>query len=415
MLMFVSLAGVALLWLAGCCALLAFAYRRAMAARWREPVLGAPVLILESDDWGYGPDGQAGALDRIAETLAAFRDRRGRHPVMTLGVVLAGPDTDRMRAEGCRKYHRVTLADPRLAPVREAMTHGVARGVFSLQLHGMEHFWPDCLMRGAATDGPVRAWLSNPGFSSTEELPSELQSRWIDATGLPSKPLPVAEVVAAAGEESRVFATTFGQPPEVVVPPTFIWTEDVESAWAKAGIRVVVTPGKRCESRDREGRPVPVEPEHCNGATGRHGVLYVVRDNYFEPSLGQTHQGALRALTRNTYLGRPTMLEIHRMNFMGEERPVQHALDEVSSLLAAACAQFPDIRFMNTAELARHYRERSDLFASRVGARVHVLLRRLREVSRLRKLAWATGVVLPAWLAYLATAPWTLRRSRQWQ
>ena len=190
--MTMALIGVALLWLAGSCALLALAYRGAMAARWREPVLRAPVLIFESDDWGYGPDGQARALDRIAEALAAFRDRRGRHPVMTLGVVLAGPDTDRMRAEGCRTYHRVTLADPRLAPVREAMSRGAARGVFSLQLHGMEHFWPECLMRGAAANGPVRDWLTGPGFPSTEALPPQLQSRWIDATELPSKPLPVA-------------------------------------------------------------------------------------------------------------------------------------------------------------------------------------------------------------------------------
>ena len=48
---------------------------------------------------------------------------------------------------------------------------------------------------------------------------------------------------------------------------------------------------------------------------------------------------------------------------------------------------------MSTAELARHYRDRSDLVASRIGARVHFLLRRLAEISRLRKLAWATGVV----------------------
>ncbi len=334
---------------------------------------------------------------------------------MTLGVVLAGPDTARMRAEGCRTYHRVTLADPRLDPVRDAMSRGVARGVFSLQLHGMEHFWPECLMRGTPADGQIRDWLTRPGFPSTEALPSHLQSRWIDATELPSKPLPVTEVVAAAGEESRTFAATFGAPPEVAVPPTFVWTEDVESAWASAGVRVVVTPGTRYESRDRDGRPVAAERNLYNGAAGRHDVLYVVRDGYFEPSLGQTHQGALRTLARNTRLGRPTLLEIHRMNFIGDERSVGRALDEVTSLLVAACAEFPDLRFMNTADLAQHYRGRSDLVASRIGARVHYFLIRLREISRLRKLAWVTGVVLPAWLAYVATAPWAIRASRQWQ
>ena len=56
------------------------------------------VLILESDDWGYGPQVQAERLDRLADLLADFRDTLGRHPVATLGVVLAGPDTERIHA-----------------------------------------------------------------------------------------------------------------------------------------------------------------------------------------------------------------------------------------------------------------------------------------------------------------------------
>src|SRR5512132_813809 len=100
-----------ILWLAFASALLALAYRRTLLAAWREPVLRAPVLILESDDWGYGPLLQAERLDRLAELLAAFRDAFGRHPVTTLGVVLAGPDTARMRADEWRIYHRMALDD----------------------------------------------------------------------------------------------------------------------------------------------------------------------------------------------------------------------------------------------------------------------------------------------------------------
>jgi hypothetical protein len=253
--MTMAVIGTTLLWLAGCCVLLGLIYRRTLSTRWREPVLCAPVLILESDDWGYGSAKQAHALDRVADVMARFQDNAGRHPVMTLGVVLAGPDTDRMRADGCRTYHRTTILDPRLVPVRDAMTRGVARGVFSLQLHGMEHFWPECLIRRAAVDDETRDWLTGPGFPSTEALPAHLQSRWIDASSLPSTPLPIGEVVAAAGEESRMFAAAFGASPEVAVPPTFVWTHDVEAAWAGAGVSTVVTPGLRCESRDCNGDP----------------------------------------------------------------------------------------------------------------------------------------------------------------
>ena len=178
--------GAALLWLTGMCALLAFLYRRTLADAWAEPILRLPVLILESDDWGYGSVEQAQRLDQIVELLARFRDSRSSHPVMTLGVILAGPDTERIRVDGCRSYHRVTLADPRLASVRDAMMRGAARGVFALQLHGMEHYWPACLMEAALADEKIRDWVTRSGFQATEALPSPLQSRWIDVTSLPS-------------------------------------------------------------------------------------------------------------------------------------------------------------------------------------------------------------------------------------
>jgi hypothetical protein len=393
------------LWLAVSSALLALAFRRALSAAWREPVLRAPVLILETDDWGYGPLLQAERLDRIADLLSGFHDPLGRHPVATLGIVLAGPDTKRMRAEDFLTYHRVTLADPRLASVREAMLRGAARGVFALQLHALEHFWPACLMQRASADAQIRRWLSGAEFPATEELPAPLQSRWIDATELPSKPLSIDDVALAATEEIRTFTALFGTEPEVVVPPTFVWNDAVESAWAHAGARIVVTPGIRNESRDANGRVVAGKRSYFNAAKGPHGVAYVVRDCYLEPSLGVTHQRTLRALRSNARTGRPTLVEMHRLNFLGDEPTTQHAVDEVKRLLDMARAEFPTLRFMSTAELVQHSRDRSTLVERQIGTRVHLLIRRLAGIGRLRKLAWATGAVIPAWLAYLVTRP----------
>lgn len=394
-----------ILWLAISTALLALAFRHALSAAWREPVLRAPVLILESDDWGYGPLAQAERLDRIADLLAEFRDALGRHPVATIGVVLAGPDTERIRVDGGRMYHRVTLADPRLAIVRDAMLRGASRGVFALQLHGMEHYWPACLMRSASANTQIRDWLTGAEFPSTEELPAPLQSRWIDATELPSRSLPRETVAAAATEEVRVFASILGTQPEVVVPPTFVWNDDVESAWVRAGVRVVVTPGIRNETRDAAGRVVASDHIYFNAATGSDGVSYVVRNGYLEPSLGVTHQRTLEALRSNALAGRPTLVETHRLNFIGDELATQHALDEVRRLLEAARAAYPTLRFMSTVELARQCRDRSPLVEQSTRTRVHFTIRRLAEISRLRKLAWATGAALPIWLTCVVTRP----------
>jgi hypothetical protein len=156
---------------------------------------------------------------------------------------------------------------------------------------------------------------------------------------------------------------------------------------------------------------MPTSEEYYNGQTGPDEMTYVVRDDYFEPSLGHTHRRALAALHAKTRLGRPTLLEMHRINFTGGESIARGACVELSRLLEAACRQFPDVRFMSTAELAREYRSRSDLMATGVGTRIHFLLRRLAASSRLRKLAWVTGVALPACVAYWITRPRELRSS----
>jgi hypothetical protein len=401
----VTVIAALLAWLVASSLLLALLYRRALSAAWREPVLRAPVLIFESDDWGYGPPLQAERLERLADVLCAFRDCTGRHPVATLGVVLAGPDCDRMREDGCRVYHRLRLDDPRLAPVREAMLRGKSRGVFVLQLHGMEHFWPASVLRAAPRDARVRQWLTESPLPATEDLPAPLQSRWIDASALPSVPLPEQEAIAAASDETSAFAAVFAMPAEVVVPSTFVWNDAVERAWTRAGMRVIVTPGLRNESRDADGRVVAGNVRYCNGDTNAAGATLVVRDAYFEPALGHTHEHALAALRSKTTAARPALLEMHRFNYLGDAQSSRNALEELRKVLQGALAAFPNVRFMSTAELAQQYRERSSLVDDRPGTRLHFLIRRLATESRLRKLAWMTGAALPAWLAYVLTRP----------
>jgi hypothetical protein len=99
------------------------------------------------------------------------------------------------------------------------------------------------------------------------------------------------------------------------------------------------------------------------------------------------------------------------MNFIGDASMALQSCEEVRRLLEAACEEFPDIRFVSTGELATEYRRQSDLVAAGISTRVHFLLRRLSASSRLRKLALASGVAIPAWIAYWITRPRGLRPS----
>ncbi|MGH8631853.1 MAG: hypothetical protein ACREU7_13965, partial [Burkholderiales bacterium] len=349
-------------------------------------MLVAPVLIIESDDWGFGPLEQAECLREIGAILLRHRDGTGQAAVMTLGVILAGPDTARIAADNCRAYHRLMLTDAPLDGVRAAMAAGARQGVFALQLHGLEHFWPPALIKAATVDPSVRSWLTTAALPETEALPSHLQSRWIDAPTLPSKPFPLEQVAPAAQEEVKAFKATFGTAPEVVVPPTFVWTRAVERAWYDAGVRILITPGRRYERRDAHAQPVRADQVIHNAERAPSGLMYLVRNDYFEPAFGHTAERGLAALAVKTRLGRPTLLETHRVNFVGSNAKAARALGELDRLLSSALASFPNLRFMSSAELARHYRDGSPLLERRYAPQLHCVISRLAETSSLRKL-----------------------------
>ncbi|TXH79815.1 MAG: hypothetical protein E6Q80_19680, partial [Thauera aminoaromatica] len=145
-------------WWIGATVSVVVVHRAALRALWNEPVLAQPVLIVESDDWGPGPVADADALAGLASRLAAVRDQRGRPAVMTLGVVCSLPDGAAMLADGVARYRRRALDAPEFAPMVEAMRAGCGAGVFALQRHGMEHFWPDALLARARVDASLRDW-----------------------------------------------------------------------------------------------------------------------------------------------------------------------------------------------------------------------------------------------------------------
>lgn len=396
-----AIAIIVVLWLLGVAGIVGFAFRRPLSRLWSEPVLSRPVLIIESDDWGAGPLSQAESLDALCRTLIKYQSRAGRRPVMTLGIVLAVADTARMTQDEAGEYHRLTLSAPQFSEVLASIRRGVDAGVFSLHLHGMEHYWPGTLLSVAQRDASVRSWLTKTGVPLTEDLPSHLQSRWVDASRLPSRTLPQDDMASAVAQEVATFTAIFEEPPTVVVPPTFVWNDVVEAAWAAQGIRTIVTPGRRYVGRGADGGLVPDSQECHNGAVGASGVAYVVRNAYFEPALGHRVERAIDALRRSASAGRPTLIETHRFNFVGEASLVRQSLAELERLLAAALAAFPEIVFMSTKELAVAIKDRDPaLIERRTAARIRAWLIRLTEVPRLKKIAWWTGLIVPCWFLY---------------
>ena len=382
-------------------AILLWYYRALLLALWREPMLRHPVLIIESDDWGPGPKGHGQQLYRIAKILERYHDQRGNPAVMTLGVALALPDVKRMALDDYRQYYRQLLSPVLCPAICEVMRRGTASGVFAVHMQGLERYWPSTLLWAIKANEQVKGWLLSDEFPRTEELPPYLQSRWTNATSLPSRPLSEHQIRAAIALEAKVFARIFGATPHVVVPPAFCWNNLVEKAWAEVGVRVIVTPGYRCEAHDRDGGMTAKGALIYNGQTNAYGQIYIVRDDYFEPALGHLAEKGLAALEKKSSLARPTLLESHRLNFVDDPDAADMALNQLDRLLEETIKRFPKVLFMSTEKLADGLVEGAPDFVHRkIMPRIGVWLLRASEVDSLWRWVWLSGMIIPVFVLY---------------
>lgn len=372
-----------------------------LVARWREPVLRHPVLVIESDDWGAGPLAQANALNQLSAMLQRVHDRSGRPAVMTLGVVLEVPDGARIAASSAAEYHALPLSDSRFDNVLGAMREGIRAGVFVPQLHGQCHYWPPAVLAAARCDDSVRDWLHASEPALTETLPSHLQSRWVDASTLPSHALTAEAIRQAATAEATAFQATLGCAPQVAVATTFVWNDTVEAAWATAGVEVIITPGRRATCRNADGQPACEDARMLTGERSHAGQTYLVRDVYFEPALGHLPQRLVEGLQARTRQGRACLVETHRFNFLPQSAPGLAALEAGLHAALSAC---PTLRFVTPLELARAIQVRDpDWIESRLMPRLAAWHARLDEIPRFGRMARLCGLALPlGWLGRAA-------------
>lgn len=366
---------------------------RLLVNSWSEAVLRYPVLIIESDDWGVGPAEDGPALENIAGMLIQHSDRYGHKPVMTLGIILAQPDRRRMK-QGVSGYSRSVLDSDQYRPIREAIIKGESSGVFDLQLHGMEHYWPAAVMKSAHNNANVSAWLYDASNPPATQLPDYLQSRWIDASSLPSACLDPESINVAVREEVNSFSECFGKPPRVAVPPTFVWDEAVGQAWSRIGITTIVTPGRRNTGRDKKGKLICDRALIFNGEQASGSAIYLVRNNYFEPALGHDKEKALEAIYQNTRLGRPTLLESHRFNYVDDNAEI--SLQLLDGMLTNAIQRFRNIIFMTTHELSEIYRNGDGRYIdTSCSMRVNICFKRVMNNFGIKKRMMVWLMLLP--------------------
>ena len=157
---------------------------------------------------------------------------------------------------------------------------------------------------------------------------------------------------------------------------------------------MLITPGFRCYRRAADGSPEP-DGEHYLNGDHRHGsLLSLVSDIYFEPVMGHTAQQVVFKILNNVALGRPALLETHRINFTLNGDQCAASMAELRELLTLV-SRIPDIAFTSSQDLGQSYDGCGPVAVdTRVGRRLGFALRRMLKISRFRKIAWIMGLVI---------------------
>ncbi|MCE2594220.1 hypothetical protein K6Y31_05260 [Motilimonas cestriensis] len=370
--------------------ILLFSYRQALRQFWLEPMVKQPIIIFESDDWGPGPAEHGQALHKIHQLLTEFRDYRGHCAHMTIGAVLSIPDAEKIQQSQYQAYAGLDLSQPQFSDVLGSLKQGQQAGVFSLQLHGREHYWPHTLLSEMQHNNDLKEWLAH-NSAYTEKLPSPLQSRW-------NPPLSIADIAVAVKQEVDLFKRCFGVAAEVVVPPTFVWNEEVEISWRSHGIHTIITPGQRYYKRS-ETRFWSDKKRIVNHQTSATGQTYLVRNQYFEPEFGHQWREAIDKVTSSIKLARPCLFETHRFNFVNSEEGCQNSLYQMRSLLEQVTKTWPDCCFLSSLELVRLPQHDPDkLLIHHWRHRLQCWRNRAFTLPKFRYLATLTGLNLACWL-----------------
>lgn len=320
-------------------------------ATWREPYFVETPVLIESDDWGPGPAWHAERLRALCIVLASHHDRLGRAAVLTADMVLSVPDADALKHPENPRYLRRFL-DTDFPQLHLAFVEAQQAGLLVPQLHGVEHCYAEGLLALAEAGDPRLEVLDNhPERLDWERLDSPLQAHHVDATRLPSRPLPIATQQAQVTAAMEAFIRLFGFPSRTAVAPCYLWDDNTEAAWAGVGVRHVQTAGYRCTGRDDTGRYIQNPPLLRLGHQGPAGLGYLVRNCMYEPVDGRGVEGCLDDLTRALAEAAPVVISTHRYNYTRSEAEHRDSLAGLDRLLDTLRTRTAGLRFLSSPEL----------------------------------------------------------------
>lgn len=299
-------------------------------------------------------------LSALLDILTKFKDRNGKHPVITTNTIVANPDFEKIKRSNYQEYSFELFTEtlkkyPKHQNSFELMKEGIEAGLLFPQFHGREHLnvrrW---LLALQNNNEKVRLAFENSFFDLSESGSIISENSFMDALSY-NNAEDLNYTKATLKEGLDLFERIFGFRSDSFIASCYIWAPEHEEVLVSGGVRFI-------QGSVYQKIPVPerlnkyIFKRHYIGEKNSLGQTYLVRNCFFEPSENGDQlaiKNCLRGIEVAFNWGKPAIISTHRVNYIGSIFPENrlNGLKALEALLNEIIKRFPDVEFFTTSEL----------------------------------------------------------------
>ena len=344
------------------------------------------LVVFESDDWGSirmpsktvystlklkGFDLSSRPFERfdsiatnddltmLFELLTSFRDFKNNHPVITANIITGNPDFQKIKQSNYQEFYveEFTETLKNYETDFSLWKEGIQNKVLFPQFHGREHLLVSKWMKSLQEKEQNTVEAFNVGMmgippKSDPSIGNKYQIAFDLDTTLEQNKLFVKNSIKTGVE---IFEKHFYTKPLSFISPVYTWDEFIEKTLRENNIKYL------------QGGRFQILPNNSgrikhNIGEKKNGLIYNVRNAYFEPSTNlnfnkrEDDLGKLKYQTRLAFrFNKPLTVSMHRLNFVGRldvnNRDINLGL--LRNYLSWLIKTYPEVEFLNTIELMK--------------------------------------------------------------
>lgn len=302
-------------------------------------------------------------MQELFEVLSQVKDFKGNHPVITANTVMANPDWNKISNSKYKEYHFESFTNTlnenlNSRNVLNLYFEGIKNGMFFPQFHGREHlnvkFWMESLNDG---DEYIRSGFDQRVFGIPLKHSKSNRNNVMASFDI-LHDHELSSIEQSIQDGLNMFERQFHYRSKTIIAPCYIWPTVILPNLKKFGIEGIQ--GIKYQFEPQLGSKKYKKIFHYTGEKSHYGQHYLVRNVFFEPThfyLGNPNylENLMKDIRLSFLYRNPVIMGSHRINFMGGldvmNREVN--LDLLLKLLKRVKCEFPDVEFVNTAQLLK--------------------------------------------------------------